>query len=722
MFLGGLNGITAFYPDQVRAAKPGMAPLVLTQYHKLDTGTGELTDAFETFREQQRIRLAADNKLVSLSFALLDYRYLGKTRLWYRIVGWQDQWVMQHQMELRLNGLPSGEFTLEVRAQTTSGDWISPVLAIPLGIDRPVYLQTWFVVLALLMLIGLVMAAFRWRNWQLIQEKIRLEAEVGRRTAQIEKDKAIIERQAADLAANATLKARFFANVSHEFRTPLTLLIGPLHHLSRRITDVSAQQLLQAMQRNTQQLLGMVNDLLSLTKLDDGRETLTEQPADLTQLVLQLADTFLPQAQYNGIDLRVNGVQNRRMMLFDARKVEVVLRNLLANSLKYTSAGGRVDVRLSGTESEAVLEVTDTGSGIHPDDLPHIFERYFQSGQLDKPLRGGTGIGLALCREYVTLWGGELTVQSTPEQGSTFRVTYPVRPMTARTEIVLPPATDDGPLLPAIPTRDTPASLPEQAGQTTILLVDDNADMLLYIQTLLSPYFSIITAQNGRHALDWLAKCPEDQLPDLIVTDIMMPEVDGLALVEALKKHTLWKPIPVVLVTARTDLDVRLQALQLGVADYLTKPFHESELLARIQNLLSRADEQAIWLQEAPDEMVTSPAVTDAEWIALVEKLIRKHIGDTRLNIQMLAEMVHVSERQLFRRTKAITGLSPNQLIQEIRLQVAYALFESQPEAMIKHIALQVGYQKASYFSRIYRERFGLTPGKKIQPTERVLY
>lgn len=723
LFLGGLNGITAFYPDQIRAEKPRLAPLVVTQYHKLEPHTGELVDAISDYQQQQHVRLAADHKLVSLSFALLDYRYLGNTRLWYRIVGWQDQWVMQPQMELRLNGLPAGDYTLEVRAQTTNGDWISPILAIPLNIDRPIYLQTWFLFLGLLALIGLVMAVFRWRNWQLIQEKTRLETEVARRTARIEQDKAIIERQAADLEANATLKTRFFANVSHEFRTPLTLLIGPLRYLSKRITDTSAQQLLQAMERNTQQLLGMVNDLLSLTRLDGGQVRLTEQLTDLSQLVVQLADTFRPQAQYNGVELTVKGTDTSLMLALDSSKVETVLRNLLANALQYTSMGGRVEIQLTSNEQEATITIADSGSGIHPDDLPRIFERYFQSNQVDKPLRGGTGIGLALCREYATLWGGKLTVQSELGQGSTFWVTYPVRPLTEQAQTGPPTVNTSWQPLPVTHSTVIQSSVllsnAENTSQTTILLVDDNADMLLYMQTLLTPYYSVQTARNGRQALDLLAKLSAEQLPNIIISDIMMPEVDGLALVSELKKNALLRLIPIMLVTARTDLNVRLEALQLGVADYLTKPFHEAELLARIQNLLSRVEEQVIWQQEEVAEPALPSSMTDAEWIAFMEKLIRRHIGDSRLNIQTLAEMVHVSERQLFRRTKALTGLSPNQLIQEVRLQVAYDLFESQPDAMIKHIALQVGYQKASYFSRIYRERFGIAPGQKQQTAER---
>ncbi len=725
LFLGGLNGITAFYPDQINDNdQHRLAPLLVSGYEKLNTETGHMVNFLPDYRQEKEVHLTPSDRLFKLSFALLDYRYLNQTRLWYRISNWQEKWVVQNSDELSINGLPPGSYVLEVRAQTSNGDWASPVIHVPVTVDKPVYLRGWFLFLCVTLLGALAMAAFRWRNKQLIAETLRLEAEVARRTAQIEEDKAIIERQAQDLQTNAVLKARFFANVTHEFRTPLTLLLGPIQYLYGRLTgspatglsasDQSARELLTTMDRNARQLLTLVNDLLDLSRSDSHDLMLKEQPADLRQVINQVLAGFMAQANYTGIKLSISGNESPCLIWVDIQKFETVLRNLIANALRHTASGGYVYVRLTtGTENIRV-EVLDNGSGIHPDDLPHIFERYFQSNQPDKPLQGGTGIGLALCLEYCRLWGGKLTVDSVFGQGSTFAMTYPARSHTEIQPVSHAPATlPAGPQLP-----EESDSMHKPLTSLTVMLVDDNVDMLIYAKTILSPYYSLQFASNGREALDKLKQATRKQLPDLIISDIMMPEIDGLRLIETLRITPALRDIPVILLTARTDLESRLQALRLGVADYLTKPFYEAELLTRVQNLLRRQDEKAGWQQEHEKEPAQE-SVQDAEgeWIQWLQQTVRENLNNQFFNIKMLADMANVSERQLNRRVRALTGFSPGQFIQEIRLQVAYDLFEKHPAMMVKTVAIQVGYQKVSYFSQLYRERFGVNPEEHAQLT-----
>lgn len=719
LFFGGVNGVTAFYPDQIQERTLTPVPLLLTQYQKLNTETGQMDNHFAEFSEQKGLHLTASDRLFSLGFSLLDYRYIGQARLWYRIEGWQDKWVAQSQLELRLNSLPAGDYTIQVRAQTSNGNWASSILSIPVTVDKPVYLRGWFLVLCVLMLAVGVVVVFRWRNRQLMQDKLQLEAEVARRTAQIEEDKAIIERQAADLQASVTLKSRFFANVSHELRTPLTLMLGPIQYLTNRVSDNSAQQLLSVMDRNARQLLTLVNDLLDLTRLDNRQTQLVEQPADLALLVRQTIDNFIPQAHYMGVYLQAIGLDEPVWMALDAPKMETVLRNLLANALHYTSAGGTIQIQLSKTDGLAEIRVTDSGSGIHADDLPHIFERYFQSKQIDKPLRGGTGIGLAICQEYCLLWGGEIRVGSELGKGSTFTITYPIRqvPETSWADRPLEIQPKDGETTsPALVRANAFEELVLPATGKSVLIVEDHADMLLYIQMVLSPQYALLIARNGRQALDLLHKLAADQLPDLIVSDIMMPELDGMALVNALRETKPFAHIPIILLTARIDLETRLQALRLGIADYLTKPFNETELLVRCQHLIDRADEQARLRGQVPDEsegLVETTSDQDAEWIDSLQQLIRKNLTGSVLTIHFLAEVSSLSERQLYRRIRELTGMSPNQFIQEVRLQVAQELLNTQPQAMVKSIGYQVGYQNTSYFIRIYRERFGISPGER---------
>jgi len=308
-----------------------------------------------------------------------------------------------------------------------------------------------------LLLTGVGIGLWHWRTRRIIDANHQLEAEVAQRTAQLEvdkaiiewqatqlrenaqqkarffvqrtaqleADKAIIEQQATQLRENARMKARFFANVSHEFRTPITLLLGPITYLTKLTTNLPQQQLLASMARNARHLERMVSDLLDLTRSDAGQLALQTQPTDLTGLIRQTVDAFAMQAQIRHIELTVSDMTPPLWLRLDAAKVETVLRNLIANAMRFTPSGGQVRVELQLETEQVRLSVTDTGSGIHPDDLPHIFERYYQSRRPDAPTQGGTGIGLSLNREYCALWGGILTVNSEWGRGTVAAFTYP---------------------------------------------------------------------------------------------------------------------------------------------------------------------------------------------------------------------------------------------------------------------------------------------------------
>ena len=711
LFLGGLNGVTAFRPDRQMLEKPVVVPLMVTGYEQLNASTGQRTDHLADFNRDQQISIPTQNRSFSLSFALLDYRYGRQFRLSYRIVGWQNYWTSQLQRDVSINGLPPGQYQLQVRAQNPNGQWVSGILTIPITVLTPFYQQTWFVILCLLSLMWMIVGIFRWRNERLIRETKRLEEEVTRRTAQIENDKALIQQQATDLQTSATLKARFFANVSHEFRTPLTLLLGPLAYLSKRTTEPVAARLLAGMDRNARQLLTMVSDLLDLSKLDVNPVQLARQSADLCALINQTVASFAPQADYTGIHLTVTGTSKPVWLSLDTAKMETVLKNLLANALHFTSAGGSVTIRLYEPAGWVHIEVSDTGSGIHPNDLPHIFERYYQSQQPDAPLRGGTGIGLALSMEYCKLWGGDLTVDSTLGKGSTFTLTCPYQPTAPQETIPAPETKSPEPVLTEVENNGL---------STRILLVEDNTDMVDYLVTILNPYYLLHVTRNGREAWQWLSALSVADQPKLIVTDLMMPDMDGLTLVNQIRQQPTVRAIPVLMLTARTSQDVKLEALRLGVADYVTKPFDQDELITRIGNLLERSQERTAWRQQLPAETVASSTVPmDEEWLQQIEQLVLKNLTNTQFQVHSIADAVHSSERQLYRRLKKLTGFSPNQFIQEIRLQTAREWLENQQYSTVKEVCYAVGFQDIVYFSRLFLNRFGRYPATFLR-TEKV--
>ncbi|MFC5412125.1 ATP-binding protein [Larkinella bovis] len=707
LFLGGLNGITTFWPDKQLTEKPVIVPLMLTHYEQLNANTGERIDYLPDFDQTKQIRIPPQNRSFSLSFSLLDYRYGRQFRLSYRIVGWQDYWTSKLQRDISINGLPPGTYQLEVRAQNPNGQWVSKTLTIPITVLKPFYLQNWFLLLLLLLVAGAIWGIFWWRNKQLIRETKRLEEEVSRRTTQIEKDKAVIEQQAADLQASATLKDRFFANVSHEFRTPLTLLLGPLTYLSKQLSDPALLRLLSSMDRNARQLLTMVSDLLDLSKLDENGIQVVKRPANLAQLINQTVAMFHSQAEYTGLRLTVEGTNKPLWLLMDASKVETVLKNLLANALRFTPSGGAVTVRLQTSEDKVRVDVMDTGPGIHPNDLPHIFERYYQSQQPDAPLHGGTGIGLALSLDYCRLWEGTLTVDSEPGKGSTFSFTHPYQPAQSiqpRQPILTEPAET-----PTTISKDLESSVNQKVAR--ILFVEDNVDMVTYLETILTPFYQLHVTHNGREAWEWLGSLPDPELPQMIVTDLMMPDMDGMALVDQLQQHPTFRTIPVLMLTARNSRDVKLQALRLGVADYMNKPFDQDELVIRIHNLLERSQERAVWEQQLPPETApTAPPSAEDEWLLQIAQIIQKNLANRSFQVNTLADAINSSERQLYRQLKKRTGFSPHQFIQEVRLQSARESLENQRYTTVKEVCYAVGFQDVVYFSRLFFQRFGKYP------------
>jgi signal transduction histidine kinase/DNA-binding response OmpR family regulator/ligand-binding sensor domain-containing protein len=711
LYLGGLNGLTAFRPNEQVPEKPVIVPLLVTHYEQLNANTGQRKNYLPAFQQHQQIIMPPENRSLSLSFALLDYRYSRQFRLSYRIVGWQNYWMSQLGRDVAINGLPPGQYELQVRAQNPSGHWVSKTLTIPITVLTPFYLQTWFFILIALILIGLIIGLFQLRNYRLLQETIRLEKEVSRRTAQIENDKALIQQQATDLQANATLKARFFANVSHEFRTPLTLLLSPLTQLSKQLSDPSTIPLVASMERNARQLLTMVNDLMDLSKLDEKGIQLVSQSADLAHLIDQTVAMFHSQAEYTGIRLTADGTTKPLWLRMDVAKVETVIKNLLANALRFTPAGGTVTIQVHEPTEVLRIDVRDTGSGIHPADLPHIFERYYQSQQPDAPLRGGTGIGLALCEEYCTLWGGKLTVESEPGKGSTLSFTHPYEPTV--------PEAMPGQLR---PDRQPAAPVETRTGvnptAARILLVEDNADMATCLETILSPYYALHLTRNGREAWQWLSALPVADQPKLIVTDLMMPDMDGMALVSQIRQQPTVRDIPVLMLTARTSQDVKLEALRLGVADYVTKPFDQVELITRIANLLERSQERTAWQQQLPAETAGSSVPMDEEWLLQIEQLVLKNLTNTQFQVNSIADAVHSSERQLYRRLKKLTGFSPHQFIQEIRLQTAREWLENQQYTTVKEVCHAIGFQDVVYFSRLFLNRFGRYPATFLRTAE----
>jgi signal transduction histidine kinase/DNA-binding response OmpR family regulator len=705
LYFGGLNGVTAFNPDdfyQHNSRDKNEFPLVVSAFSVLNAGSSRLENGTPELLQSNRITIHPDDRYVQLEFALLEYFAPEKITYTWKLEGLATDWENLKEPVLRLSGLPFGTHRLRIRAQAADGTMAANELDIQLRVVPPFYLRWWFFLLvAALLLVG-VRVWLHWRTREHRLEQERLEEEVDRQTA-------TIRRQTEELEQLDQIKSRFFANVSHELRTPLTLLLGPIEYaLNDAGLGRQSRTLLQAAQRNSLHLQNLVNEILDLSKLRATGLDLKYEPTVLRDFLTETLFAFQPLAESRGIRIQLDYRPEPSWTLaLDRQKVLKILGNLLGNALKYAPKDSAVVLGVEQQAGEVIFRVQDAGPGIHPDDQPYIFDLYYQSKRPESKAEGGTGIGLALARELAQAMGGSLRLESTFGKGSEFFLALPVREQAG--EIAAPVvrvssgAGDRG--MPDEPSAPATADAPGHAAR--LLVVEDNPDLQTFLRAILPPEYHLTVVGNGRLALEYLSGA--EQQPDLILSDVMMPEMDGFQLLEVLHNSETWRPIPVILLTALAGTDERLRAFRIGVDDYITKPFSADELTVRIENALRNQAARREWQETEPAEPDESAESADA-WLHELRETARQNLGNPQFNVDDLAERMGISRKTLYRQIRLRAGLSANQFIQELRLLQARELIESGQYRNLRLVAESVGLRSADYLSRLYRERFGKSP------------
>jgi signal transduction histidine kinase/DNA-binding response OmpR family regulator len=553
----------------------------------------------------------------------------------------------------------------------------------------------------------------------------------------LQKQNALINKQSEALRHLDAAKSRFFANVSHELRTPLTLMLAPLSTMMKSGTlDNKNFTLAGLVRQNTQGLLKLVNEILDLNKLEAGKLTLHEEKTVVYNLIRRIIAGFESSSEANQIHFTFYYQADRYLqLLLDTDKFEKILNNLLSNACKFTKAKGTVTVTVTDEQSFLKIVVADTGRGIHPNDLPHIFNRFYQSNQPDAVTEGGTGIGLSLSMELARLFGGTLSVKSTLGEGSTFVFELPKKEVLGSIQTFEAEEMLQEPILAEGTAESVNLTVISgtngESTKATLLIVEDNQSLRDYLSLILEPHYTIVKAENGSVALAILHKGIR---PDLILSDVMMPIMDGFQLLTALKSETAFYSIPVVMLTARAELQDKLKALRIGVDDYLIKPFEEEELLARIENLLKNAKVRQQMQQEELAETGTldsenfqsSPnlndipnpksdiehplSIDDQKWLSDLENVLHQHIGDYNLSTDRIADLLYISRSQFYRRVRLLTGLTPIEYLQEIRFNHARLLLEQRTVSSVKATAAAVGMRQVQNFSQHFKERFGKLP------------
>ncbi len=739
LWFGTTNGYTVFHPRDFKDIDPAArvdVPLNILSFEQFSDETKQLENRTKDILNDSKILLNPGEQLFNLRVALADY-VTGKDALYsYRIKGVQDFWQEDKENLIRISGLPYGNFTLEIRGRLANGQYSSNEIHLPIQVLRPFYFKSWFLLVLISSLFIGFFLWYQWRTRQLKKQRDLLENAVKERTK-------TIEEQAEELRNLDKLKSRFFANVSHELRTPLTLMLAPIDSAlkSQQLNDRN-NTFLNIAKQSGQKLLNLVNEILDLTKIESGKLELNLKAANLHTLTQRIVTSFESYSESKQLKLALDYQAPQSLQIeVDIKKYEAILNNLLSNAFKFTHPGGKVTVVLQEKGDKLQLSVADTGRGIHADDLPHVFDRFYQTKRPDAVADGGTGIGLALCSELAKCFGGKLWVESEEGQGSTFYFEFPRRGVFEinAEEIEFDEAHSEveEPDLSSLPAQNgIPASISKDR---TILIVEDNAYLRDYLKTILDKY-TVVTVNNGKEALDWLAadggrlkteteepphtptprtptpRTPTPRTPHLIISDVMMPQMDGFQLLNKLKTNEKYRHIPVLMLTARAGKDDKLKALRIGVDDYMTKPFEQEELFVRVENMLrnnlerqkQRAETKSVLIEASDNE--TNHSSEELIWLEATEALVKKHLVDPKFNTQALADKLQISRIHLFRRLKNTTGLSPSQYIKEARLVQARQLIENQTYDSIKAVAYSVGMHHLGSFASQFKARFGKSP------------
>ncbi|MCK5149006.1 tetratricopeptide repeat protein [bacterium] len=502
-------------------------------------------------------------------------------------------------------------------------------------------------------------------------------------------------------------KNRFFSNITHEMRNPLTLIMAPLQNLTEKTKSGPYHAELKLAYSNSKKLLERVNEILDLSKLESGKIALKEKPVRLHDLCKRILVAYHSIAHYRKINVEFNyHLDDNLAVLMDIEKFEKILNNLILNAFKYSHTNGTVSLTIGRHNDSYQFAVQDSGQGIHPEDLPKIFNRYYQTEQAGAPARGGSGIGLTLAREYAKLFSGDIAVETTIGKGSLFTLSIP---LTESDEALVQPE--------ALTLKDEATSNGDQPLYTPILIdgekprlliVEDDLEMSCYLKDILSPTYSSTTAPDGKAALDLLSDNPFD----IIISDVMMPNMDGFEFREKVREHRCWIKTPFVMLTARSLERDKIKGLQLGIDDYITKPFNSKELYARLNNLTLNKQERDRYNLENPEESRKPSA--DEALLRKAEYFVIKNIDDSEFTIDKLADHMSYSVRQLERLLKKQSGLTPNAFIREIRLQKAYQILEQRQFMSIKEVCYEVGMNNPAYFSSKFKERFGSSPSEVL--------
>ncbi len=783
LYFGGINGLNYFNPEQINYY-PNLPKVVFTDFQVFNQSVpiGEKRHGNvilkQSIADTRVINLSYKDNVFSIEFSALDYFLPDKVLYSYKLEGVDQNWVTVSAARrfATYTNLSGGEYRFLVKAANSDGIWSDEPAELRIVVTPPFWETAWFRLGAVLFLAFAVMGYIRYRTRYLHEQKRKLELQVQERTEQIEEQKEKLREQ-ADILQHSNnelaerqkliegqklelekqnkliaeqrdevielnkkvnlinqLRLRFFTNISHEFRTPLTLIIDPLESLINSFkNDPPTLQTLKLINRNAQRLLHLINQLMYFRKIESGKMELRVVKGDLVSFLEDVFNSFHDLANHNRIWYSFSSAVADRATWFDPEKIENIFYNLLSNAFKFTPEGGRISMQVQFCkpfEFKAGLSfpyvrivVSDSGTGIAPEHLPYVFDRFYQADAPPDNRQKGSGVGLALTQELVQALHGEISVESKIGQGTTFVVSLPYRDddftvheidLTGSVQAVNLQSKVD------VITEElmqTGWGSDEAAGidksKPLLLIVEDNYDLRSFLVHTLKNDFRLLGAGNGKEGYDLARK----YTPDLVVSDVMMPVMDGLEMCSRLKNDIQTSHIPVILLTAKAMVEHWAEGLETGADDYIPKPFNLKILQLKIHNLIeSRRKLRQLFGRHGnpmPEESTVSPL--DSKFLVKAYDVIGKNLQNENFSVEFFAREMAVSKSLLFKKIKAITGRSVTDFINLYKLEKAASMIADNPEANITDVAYVSGFNDPKYFSRMFRRVYGVPPSDYLK-------
>ena len=714
IYFGGYDGFVSFNPNQIKSNTTPPNPVITNLFiNNKKILPGDHISKKRTLPASllnlNSLELNYNSNTFSLAFDAFPFDYPDLTYFRYRLAGLSSEWVMTPTNSNRaiFTNLPPGDYTFEVQASKNAQSWSSPI-QLKLSIIPPFYLTRWFKSLVVFLTLIMFYSIVKIRIYTIKRWNIQLEKQIKEQTQSIEEQKnKIIAQKEKMVILNKKLheadqaKLRYYTNLSHEFRTPLTIILGNIEVLKEQRVN---QYILKNIKKSSDRLFRLVNQFIDLHKYDHGDLKLQISKFDIVSFTKEITDTFNEYALRKNIQIEVLKQNDSIPLWLDKDKTDKIIYNILSNAIKYTKDDGFIFIDFENQEDGVVIKITDTGIGISKQEQNKIFDRFFRSEKINN-YTDGHGMGLTLVKALVEIQKGRISCSSQEEMGTTLKVFFKYgREHFKPSDIVKNESISSIKeiVLPTIPSID-----PGNPSGNEILLVEDNPDLLEYLSSLLGKYYKIRSATNGKEALEKL----EESIPELIITDLMMPIMDGLSLSKAVKEKQETRFIPIIILTAKTDTSSKIEGYQTNIDDYIEKPFSPNLLLSRVNNVLNKYQSIRKDIEQFSASRNNNWREDDKLFFKKILIILDSNFSDPEFNADTFSSLIGMSRVTFYRRMKKLKQENPGEFIRKYRLKKASNLIKEGSKT-ISEIASEVGFQSLPHFRKCFKEEYGTTPSE----------